>query len=58
MVLTACRKLMPAEFTSAIDLHAKKTAKIQFITSGAKAVDELLGGGVETSSLTEIFVET
>ena len=58
MVLTACRKLMPTEFTSAKDLHAKKTAEIQFITSGAKAVDELLGGGFETSSLTEIIGES
>jgi len=55
-VLAACRKLT-TEFASAKGLHAKKTAEIQFITSGSKAVDELLGGGFETSSLTEIFGE-
>ena len=55
-VLAACRKLT-TEFASAKGLHAKKTTEIQFITSGSKAVDELLGGGFETSSLTEIFGE-
>merc|ERR1712200_212734 len=49
-------KLVPTGFTTATDMHLKRSSLIQ-ITTGSKELDKLLGGGIETGSITEIFGE-
>ncbi|KAI4468490.1 reca/rad51/rada dna strand-pairing family member [Holotrichia oblita] len=43
-------------FTTATDIHQKRSEIIQ-LTTGSKELDRLLGGGIETGSITEIFGE-
>ncbi|URE37188.1 DNA repair protein Rad51 [Musa troglodytarum] len=49
-------KLVPLGFTSASQLHAQRLEIIQ-ITSGARELDKILEGGIETGSITEIYGE-
>ncbi|KAJ4459601.1 putative DNA repair protein RAD51 A [Paratrimastix pyriformis] len=49
-------KLIPTGFTSASDFH-KQREQIIHITTGSKELDQLLGGGIETGSITEMFGE-
>ncbi|CRL19481.1 DNA recombination and repair protein, RecA-like [Penicillium camemberti] len=49
-------KLVPMGFTTATEMHARRSELIS-ITTGSKRLDTLLGGGVETGSITEIFGE-
>lgn len=55
-VMAECTKLVPMGFTTAVayDLARKE---IICITTGAREVDKLLGGGIETGSITELFGE-
>ena len=43
-------------FTTATELH-KTRSEIIMLTTGSKELDKLLGGGVETGSITEVFGE-
>lgn len=43
-------------FTTATEFHQKRSELIQ-LTTGSKELDKLLGGGIETGSITEIFGE-
>lgn len=43
-------------FTTATEYHQRRS-EIVMITSGSKELDKLLGGGLETGSITEIFGE-
>jgi DNA repair protein RAD51 len=43
-------------FTTATEFHEKRSQIIQ-LTTGSKELDKLLGGGIETGSVTEIFGE-
>ncbi|CAG9537321.1 unnamed protein product [Cercopithifilaria johnstoni] len=49
-------KLVPMGFTTASEVHVKRSEIIQ-IGTGSRELDRLLGGGVETGSITEIFGE-
>lgn len=49
-------KLVPMGFTTATEMHARRSELIS-ITTGSKQLDTLLGGGIETGSITEIFGE-
>lgn len=49
-------KLVPMGFTTATEFHQRRSEIIQ-LTTGSKEFDKLLGGGVETGSITEIFGE-
>jgi DNA repair protein RAD51 len=49
-------KLVPMGFTTASEFHQRRSEIIQ-VTSGSKELDKLLGGGIETGSITEIFGE-
>ncbi|XP_064115622.1 DNA repair protein RAD51 homolog 1-like [Macrobrachium nipponense] len=51
----AC-KLVPMGFTTASEFHQKRSDLVQ-LTTGSKELDKLLGGGIETGSITEIFGE-
>jgi DNA repair protein RAD51 len=43
-------------FTTASEFHARRS-EIITVSTGSKALDALLGGGIETGSITEIFGE-
>ncbi|KAL3984692.1 DNA repair protein RAD51 [Acanthocheilonema viteae] len=49
-------KLVPMGFTTASEVHVKRSEIIQ-ISTGSRELDRLLGGGVETGSITEVFGE-
>lgn len=52
----AALKLVPLGFCTATDFHQKRSEIIQ-LTTGSRELDKLLGGGIETGSITEIFGE-
>jgi DNA repair protein RAD51 len=52
----AAGKLCQMGFTTAAELHKQRQDMIQ-ITTGSKELDKILGGGIETGSLTEVFGE-
>lgn len=43
-------------FFSATDFHQKRS-EIVMLTTGSRELDKLLGGGIETGSITEMFGE-
>lgn len=49
-------KLVPLGFTTASEFHTRRSELI-CITTGSKQLDTLLGGGIETGSITEVFGE-
>ncbi|KAE8899644.1 Meiotic recombination protein [Phytophthora fragariae] len=57
-LLQAGKKLMPEKsgFVSASTLYQQSQSKI-FITTGSKQFDQILGGGLETMSVTEVHGE-
>lgn len=55
-IMAECAKLVPMGFTTATAWNQARKEIIQ-ITSGAREVDKLLGGGFETGSITELFGE-
>ncbi|XP_026760612.1 DNA repair protein RAD51 homolog A [Galleria mellonella] len=55
-ILAEASKLVPMGFTTATEFHQKRAEIIQ-LTTGSKELDRLLGGGIETGSITEIFGE-
>ncbi len=55
-IINAARDSMQMGFESADDI-LKKRQQIEKITTGSKAFDSLLGGGIETGAITEIFSE-
>lgn len=55
-LLLEASKLVPMGFTTATDFHMKRAEIIQ-LTTGSRELDKLLGGGIETGSITEVFGE-
>lgn len=55
-MLVEARKIVPMGFTVASDLRDRR-AKIIFLTTGSRELNKLLGGGIETGSITEMFGE-
>jgi len=55
-ILNEAGKLVPMGFTTATEYH-KQRAEVIHLTTGSKELDKLLGGGIETGSITEIFGE-
>ena len=49
-------KFVDFGFKSALHFHAKRSQVIK-LTTGSKELDRLLGGGIETGSITEVFGE-
>lgn len=49
-------KVVPLGFTTASEFHARRSELI-CVTTGSKQLDTLLGGGIETGSITEVFGE-
>ncbi|KAI1284862.1 DNA repair protein RAD51 -like protein 1 [Halotydeus destructor] len=55
-IQTEAMKRVNMGFTTASEYHLKRKDLI-FITTGSKTLDQLLGGGFETGSITELFGE-
>jgi DNA repair protein RAD51 len=55
-IILEASKLVPMGFTLASDFFRRRKDVIQ-ISTGSKALDTLLNGGIETGSITEIFGE-
>ncbi|KAG8348381.1 Helix hairpin helix domain [Trypanosoma vivax] len=55
-IMAECAKLVPMGFASAIVYHEARK-EIIMVTTGSREVDKLLGGGIETGSITELFGE-
>uniref|UniRef100_A0A1B0GML8 RecA family profile 1 domain-containing protein n=1 Tax=Phlebotomus papatasi TaxID=29031 RepID=A0A1B0GML8_PHLPP len=53
---TEAAKLVPMGFTTATEYHQRRSEIVQLCT-GSRELDKLLGGGIETGSITEIFGE-
>ncbi len=53
-IIQAARSKLNIDVMSAYDYYQQRKM-VQRITTGSKALDELLGGGVETQSITEIY---
>ncbi|GAA5915427.1 hypothetical protein JCM8208_002108 [Rhodotorula glutinis] len=55
-ILTIAAKIIPMGFTTATEFHARR-ADLVTITTGSNALDNILGGGIETGSITELYGE-
>jgi DNA repair protein RAD51 len=55
-ILDQASKLVPMGFTTATEFHQRRS-EIITISTGSALLDQLLGGGIETGSITEIFGE-
>jgi DNA repair protein RadA len=55
-VIEAARKAEQIDFETALDVMERRK-DVGRITTGSSAVDELIGGGIETQSITEVFGE-
>jgi len=55
-IQTASFKIVPMGFSTATEIHKQREAVVH-LTTGSKELDTLLGGGIETGSITEIFGE-
>lgn len=56
-VKAAISAVMPEMFMAADKYHREVRCKVERLTTGSKALDSLLGGGIETESLTEVAGE-
>lgn len=56
-IIEAARKLKPTGFLTGTDTLSKHKATRIRITTGSKELDRILGGGIETGSVTEVFGE-
>jgi len=54
--LQVAAKLVPLGFTTATEYHQRRSDLIT-ITTGSPALDLVIGGGIETGSITELFGE-
>lgn len=55
-IIEACTKIVNLGFQTASTFFEKRQSMIH-LSSGSQSLDQLLGGGVETGSITEIFGE-
>lgn len=55
-IIAEAQKIVPLGFQSATEVHMRRS-ELVCITTGSKQLDTLLGGGIETGSITELFGE-
>ena len=55
-VIEAARRAEKIDFETAFDVMERRR-DVGRITTGSKAVDEMIGGGIETQAITEVFGE-
>jgi DNA repair protein RAD51 len=56
-IIEAATKLVPFQFTTATEYETKKRTLSYKLTTGSQEMDKLLGGGIESDSITEVFGE-
>jgi len=56
-IIEAARDFVGMGFETADVTYERRMKGVQRITTGSRKLDELLGGGVETSAITEVFGE-
>lgn len=54
LLKSAINKIFPEMFVSAKMLMEQREKELEFLTTGSNGLDAMLGGGVETGSITEI----
>lgn len=55
-IIQAARKLVNiGEFEATSDIYSRRRKSAKRITTGCECLDSLLGGGIETQALTEIY---
>ncbi|GAA5976707.1 hypothetical protein JCM11641_005667 [Rhodosporidiobolus odoratus] len=55
-IIAQVTKMIPMGFTTATEFHARR-ADLVTITTGSTALDNILGGGIETGAITELYGE-
>ena len=55
-IIDAANSLVSMGFTTALNFFEKRKSTV-FISTGSSAVDQLLQGGIETGSITELYGE-
>lgn len=55
-IVDACQKLIPLGFQTA-SAYFEQRKDLVYISTGSKGLDTLLGGGMESGAITEIFGE-
>jgi DNA repair protein RAD51 len=55
-ILDACQKIVSLGFQTATTFYEKRQSVVH-LSTGSKSLDQLIGGGMETGSITEIFGE-
>ncbi|KAL1412666.1 DNA repair protein RAD51 [Vanrija pseudolonga] len=55
-ILAEACKLVPMGFTTATEIHARRSELVH-ISTGSVGLDTILGGGIETGAITELFGE-
>ncbi|GFZ48036.1 DNA repair protein RAD51 [Saitozyma sp. JCM 24511] len=55
-ILAEACKMVPMGFTTATEIHSRRSELVH-ITTGSKGLDTILGGGIETGAITELFGE-
>ncbi|WVQ95689.1 DNA repair protein RAD51 [Kwoniella sp. CBS 9459] len=55
-ILTEACKMVPMGFTTATEIHSRRSELVH-ITTGATGLDTILGGGIETGAITELYGE-
>ncbi|MGB9630991.1 MAG: DNA repair and recombination protein RadA, partial [Candidatus Methanodesulfokora sp.] len=53
-IIAAARKKLNVEVMSAYDYYVQRRS-VKRITTGSKGLDDLLGGGIETQAITEVY---
>jgi DNA repair protein RAD51 len=51
--MIAC-KMVPMGFTTATEIHSRRSELVH-ISTGSTGLDTILGGGIETGAITELF---
>ncbi|OCF45599.1 meiotic recombinase Dmc1 [Kwoniella heveanensis CBS 569] len=51
-----CAKILPPPFQTGTEIAGRRQ-NVQFISTGSKSVDAMLGGGIPTQSITEVYGE-
>jgi len=55
-IIEEANKMYPMSFVTARHVHSTRS-EIIYLTTGCREMDRLLGGGIETGSITEVFGE-
>ncbi|KAL0253635.1 DNA repair protein RAD51 [Cryptococcus tetragattii IND107] len=55
-ILAEACKMVPMGFTTATEIHSRRSELVH-ITTGSTGLDTILGGGIETGAITELYGE-